>query len=60
MLRLQVVLQWCRCEGRNGVGIVLSKERKDCLVSVSITNDRVMSVKLCIGETGRICSPIWL
>ena len=37
--------------GRNGVGIVLSKEFKDSLVSVSRTNDRVMSVKLGIGET---------
>ena len=33
------------------MGIVLSKELKDSLVSVSITNDRVMSVKLGIGET---------
>ena len=32
--------------GRNGVGIVLSKEFKDNLVSVSRTNYRVMSVKL--------------
>ena len=37
--------------GENGVGIVLSKERKDSLVCVSKTNDRVMSVKLGIGET---------
>ena len=37
--------------GRNGVGIVLSKEFKDSLVRVSRTNDRVMSVKLGIGET---------
>ena len=37
--------------GRNGVGIVLSKEFKDSLVSASRTNDRVMSVKLGIGET---------
>ena len=36
---------------RNGVGIVLSKEFKDSLVSVSRTNGRVMSVKLGIGET---------
>ena len=36
---------------RNGVGIVLSKEIKDSFVSVSRTNDRVMSVKLGIGET---------
>ena len=37
--------------GRNGVGIVLSKEHKDSLVSVSRTNDLVMRVKLGIGET---------
>ena len=36
---------------RNGVGIVLSKEFKDSLMSVSRTNDLVMSVKLGIGET---------
>ena len=34
-----------------GVGTVLSKELQDSLVSVSRTNDRVMSVKLGIGET---------
>ena len=33
------------------MGIVLSKEFKDSLVSVSRTNDRVMHVKLGIGET---------
>ena len=33
------------------MGILLSKEFKDSLVSVSRTNDRVMSVKLGIGET---------
>ena len=32
--------------GRNGVGIVLSKELKDSLVSVSRTNDRAISVKV--------------
>ena len=37
--------------GRHGVGIVLSTEFKDSLVSVSRTNDRVMSVKLGIGDT---------
>ena len=37
--------------GRNGVGVVLSKELQDRLVSVSRTNDRVLSVKLFIGET---------
>ena len=37
--------------GRNGVGIVLSKEFKDSHMSVSRTNDRVMSVKLGICET---------
>ena len=31
--------------------MILSKEFKDSLVSVSRTNDRVMSVKLGIGET---------
>ena len=33
------------------MGSVLSNEFKDSLVSVSRTNDRVMSVKLGIGET---------
>ena len=33
------------------MGIVLSRELKDSLVSVSRTSDRVMSVKLGIGET---------
>ena len=37
-------------EGRNGVGIVLSKEFKDSLVSVNRTSDRVMSIKLCLEE----------
>lgn len=37
--------------GRNGVGIVLHKELKDSLVSVSRRNDRLMSVKLGLGET---------
>ena len=32
--------------GKNGEGTVLSKEFKDSLVSVSRTNDRVMSVNL--------------
>lgn len=38
-------------QGRNGVGIVLSKELKDSLVSVSQRRDRVMSIKLCLEET---------
>ena len=37
--------------GRNGVGIILSKELKDSLVSVYRTNDPVMSVNLGIEET---------
>ena len=41
-------------QGRNGVGIVLSKDLKDSLVSVSRRSDRVMSVKLCLEETVNI------
>ena len=33
------------------MGIVLSKELKDSLISLSRTNDRVMGVRLGIGET---------
>ena len=33
------------------MGIVLSKELKHSLVSVSRTNDRVMSIKLGVGKT---------
>ena len=43
--------------GRHGVGIVYSKELKDSLVSVSRTNDRVMGVKLGIGQRCALCSP---
>lgn len=39
--------------GRNGMGIVLSKEIKDIVVAVGRRNDRVMSVKLCWEETGK-------
>ena len=37
--------------GRNGVRIVLSRELKDSLVSVSGRNDQVMGFQLGIGET---------
>ena len=37
-------------QGRNGVGIALSKDLKDSLVSVARRSDRVMSVKLCLNE----------
>ena len=37
--------------GRNGVGVLLTKQLKVSLVSVSGVNDRVMSVKLVIGDT---------
>ena len=33
-------------QGRNGVGIVLSKDLKEDLISVSKRSDRVMSIKL--------------
>ena len=38
-------------QGRNGVGIILSKDLKDSLVGVNRRNDRVMSIKLGLGET---------
>ena len=38
-------------QGRNGVGIVLSKELKEDLISVSKRSDRVMSIKLGVEET---------
>ena len=38
-------------QGRNGVGIVLSKDLKDDLISVSKRSDRVMSIKLGVEET---------
>ena len=38
-------------QGRNGVGIVLSKDLKEDLISVSKRSDRVMSVKLGVEET---------
>ena len=38
-------------EGRNGVGIVLSKSLKDNIVSVKRVSDRIMVIKLCMeGE----------
>ena len=38
-------------QGRNGVGIVLSKDLKEELISVSKRSDRVMSIKLGVEET---------
>ena len=38
-------------QGKNGVGILLSKDLKDSLVGVNRRNDRVMSIKLGLGET---------
>ena len=38
-------------EGRNGVGIVLSKRFKDCLASVKRVSDRIMIIKLCLEGT---------
>ena len=38
-------------QGRNGVGIVLSKDMKEDLISVSKRSDRVMSIKLGVEET---------
>ena len=38
-------------EGRNGVGIILSKEIKESLLGVSRKNDRIMSLKLGLGAT---------
>ena len=38
-------------QGRNGVGIVLSKYLKEDLISVSKRSDRVMSIKLGVEET---------
>ena len=35
-------------EGRNGVGIVLSKSLKDNIVSVKRVSDRIMVIKLCL------------
>ena len=35
--------------GRNGVGIVFSKEMKENVVSVERKNDRIMKAKLCCG-----------
>ena len=42
--RLQLFYSGADERGRNGVGIVVSKELKDNLVSVSKTNDRVSGV----------------
>ena len=38
-------------EGRNGVGIVLSKELKESLIGVNRKSDRIMSLKLGLGAT---------
>ena len=38
-------------QGRNGVGVVLSKDLKEDLISVSKRSDRVMSIKLGVEET---------
>ena len=38
-------------EGRNGVGIILSKDLKESLVGVNRKSDRIMSVKLGLGAT---------
>ena len=38
-------------QGRNGVGIAISKDLKEDLISVSKRNDRVMSIKLGVEET---------
>ena len=38
-------------QGRNGVGIVLSKDLKEDLISVSKRSDGVMSIKLGVEET---------
>ncbi|KAK4322781.1 hypothetical protein Pmani_006449 [Petrolisthes manimaculis] len=41
-------------QGRNGVGIVLSKDLKGNVVGVRRKNDRVMSIKLSLEETVNI------
>ncbi|XP_068234066.1 craniofacial development protein 2-like [Palaemon carinicauda] len=38
-------------EGRNGVGIILSKDLKESLIGVNRKNDRIMSLKLGLGAT---------
>ncbi|XP_068246517.1 craniofacial development protein 2-like [Palaemon carinicauda] len=38
-------------EGRNGVGIILSKESKENLIGVNRKNDRIMSLKLGLRAT---------
>ena len=38
-------------QGRNGVGIVISKDLKEDLISVSKRSDRVMSIELGVEET---------
>ena len=38
-------------QGRNGVGIVLSKYLKEDLISVSKRSDRVMGINLGVEET---------
>ena len=37
--------------GRNGVGIVLSSEHKENIVSVTRKNNRIMAIRMIIGET---------
>ena len=49
--RMQVDTQWANKQGRNGVGIVLSKDLKEDLISVSKRSDRVMSIKLGVEKT---------
>ena len=38
-------------QGRNGVGVVLSKDMKEDLISVSKMSDRAMSIKLGVEES---------
>ena len=38
-------------QGRNGVGVILSKEMKECLVEVKRGGDRLMTIKLSFGES---------
>ena len=38
-------------EGRNGVGIILSKDLKESLLGVNRKSDRIMSLKLGLGAT---------
>ncbi|XP_068241086.1 craniofacial development protein 2-like [Palaemon carinicauda] len=40
-----------KMEGRNGVGIILSKDLKESLIGVNRKNDRIMNLKLRLGAT---------